>query len=133
MCGSREWYLGFVSFHAWRGTHSVVCFHQYTAYHHCCFYSLCVCLSIRRDEGHGLPLYFLRIFFIGESRIVLRGSTSKSTFLHFLFCHFLSLFQSTGNALEQPTYVLIPEMPATAQRILDNFSVFARPAFLGMA
>ena len=28
----------------------------YTAYHHCCFHSLCVCLSIRRDEGLKLSL-----------------------------------------------------------------------------
>ena len=53
MCGSRERYLGVVSFLCLEGTHSVVCFHQYMAYRHCCFHSLCVCLSIRRDEGHG--------------------------------------------------------------------------------
>ena len=27
---------------------------QYTAYRHCCFHSLCVCLLIRRDEGHSV-------------------------------------------------------------------------------
>ena len=60
MCGSREWYLGVVSFRAWmalilsyastniRLTATAA---QYTAYRHCCFHSLCVCLSIRRDEG----------------------------------------------------------------------------------
>ena len=55
MCGSREWYLGVVS-SCLEGTHSVVCFHQYTAYRHCCFHSLCVCLSIRRDEGPAMNM-----------------------------------------------------------------------------
>ena len=99
---------------------------QYTAYHHCCFYLLCVCFVLRiRDEGLLLPwpkkfsettehqwvqaqrrtshkyfrtstTPFFFFFFFFSDAIVL--ATNQVVFADFVFNQFLSDFKNKHTA-----------------------------------